>query len=246
MSVLPQNENIMSTQIQTPAKRPNNTFLELIYNIAIPSIVLMKLSGDEYLGSLYALVVALLFPIGYGLYDFIKNKSMNFISLLGFLSTLLTGGIGLFELDVEWLAIKEAAIPSVIGIVVLISGFWGKPLIAKVLLNPLLFNLDLIYQTLSNKDKTEEFKAKIQWANHLLSITFVFSATMNYLLAKWIVVSPAGTTKFNEELGEMTILSYPVIAIPSMLMLIAIMFYVVRSLMKLTDLKLDQILNAEK
>jgi hypothetical protein len=94
----------MSTQTQT--KRPNNTILELIYNIAIPSIVLMKLSGDEYLGSLYALVVALLFPIGYGLYDFIKNRSMNFISLLGFLSTLLTGGIGLFELDVEWLAIK--------------------------------------------------------------------------------------------------------------------------------------------
>jgi intracellular septation protein A len=234
----------MSTQ--TPAKRPNNTLLELIYNIAIPSVVLMKLSGDEYLGSLYALIVALLFPIGYGLYDFIKNKSMNFISLLGFLSTLLTGGIGLFELDVEWLAIKEAAIPSAIGLVVLISGFWGKPLIAKILLNPLLFNLDLIYQTLSNREKTAEFKAKIQWANHLLSVTFVFSATMNYLLAKWIVVSPAGTTQFNEQLGEMTILSYPVIAIPSMLMLLAIMFYVIRSLMKLTDLKLEQILNADK
>ncbi|MEW6998684.1 VC0807 family protein [Colwelliaceae bacterium BS250] len=234
----------MSTQTPPTTKRPNNTLLELIYNIVIPSVILMKLSGPEYLGSVYALVVALLFPIGYGLHDFIKNKSMNFISLLGFLSTLLTGGIGLFELDVQWLAIKEAAIPSAIGLVVLISGFWGKPLIAKVLLNPLLFNLDLIYQTLSNKNKTEEFKAKIQWANHLLSITFVFSATMNYLLAKWIVVSPAGTTEFNEQLGEMTMLSYPVIAIPSMVMLIAIMFYVVKSLMKLTGLKLEQVLNA--
>ncbi|MEY8252288.1 MAG: MFS transporter, partial [Colwellia sp.] len=129
---------------------------------------------------------------------------------------------------------------------VLISGFWGKPLIAKVLLNPIVFNLDLIYQVLSNKGNTDEFKAKIQWANHLLSVTFVFSATMNYLLAKWIVVSPAGTTKFNEQLGEMTMLSYPVIAIPSMIMLVAIMFYVVRSVMKLTDLKLEQILNADK
>jgi len=234
----------MSTKTQ--AKRPNNTLLELIFNIAIPSIILMKLSGDEYLGSVNALVVALLFPLGYGLYDFIKNKSMNFISLLGFLSTLLTGGIGLFELDVEWLAIKEAAIPSAIGLVVLISGFWGKPLIAKILLNPILFNLDSIYQALSNHNKTEEFKAKIQWANHLLSVTFVFSATMNYLLAKWIVVSPAGTAKFNEQLGEMTMLSYPVIAIPSMIMLMAIMFYVVKSVMKLTGLKLEQILNSEK
>jgi hypothetical protein len=229
---------------QPKNKRPNNTFLELIFNIVIPSIVLMKLSGDAYLGPVNALIVALLFPIGYGSYDFIKNRSMNFISLLGFLSTLLTGGIGLFELDVEWLAIKEAAIPAVIGLVVLISGFWGKPLIAKLLLNPVLFNLDLIYQSLSNKDKTEEFKIKIQRSNHLLSATFVFSATMNYLLAKWIVVSPAGTAEFNEQLGEMTILSYPVIAIPSMIMMFAIMFYVVRSLMKLTDLTFENILNA--
>lgn len=234
----------MSTQ--TKPQRPNNTLLELVFNIAIPSIILMKLSGDQYLGSMYALVIALLFPLGYGLYDFIKNKSMNFISLLGFLSTLLTGGIGLFELDVEWLAIKEAAIPSAIGLVVLISGFWGKPLIAKILLNPIMFNLDLIYESLSNKNKTDEFKAKIQWANHLLSITFVFSATMNYLLAKWIVTSPAGSSEFNEQLGEMTMLSYPVIAIPSMLMLFAIMFYVIKSVMKLTGLKLDQIVNAEK
>jgi len=229
---------------QTQAKRPNNTLLELIFNIVIPSVILMKLSGSEYLGSLFALIIALLFPIGYGLYDFIKKKSMNFISLLGFLSTLLTGGIGLFELDVEWLAIKEAAIPSAIGLVVLISGFWGKPLIAKILLNPMIFNLDLIYEELSNRRKTDEFKAKIQRANHLLSMTFVFSATMNYLLAKWIVVSPAGTTKFNEQLGEMTILSYPVIAIPSMIMLAAIMYYVVKTVTRLTELKWEQILNA--
>lgn len=69
---------------------------------------------------------------------------------------------------------------------------------------------------------------------------------MNYLLAKWIVVSPAGTAEFNEQLGEMTMLSYPVIAIPSMLMLIAIMFYVVKTLTRLTKLNFEQILNAEK
>ncbi|MBU2869811.1 VC0807 family protein [Colwellia sp. E2M01] len=233
----------MSTQTKT--KRPN-TLLEIIFNIAVPSIILMKLSGDEYLGSVNALILALLFPLCYGLYDFIQNKSMNFISLLGFLSTLLTGGIGLFELDVQWLAIKEAAIPSVIGLVVLVSGFWGKPLIAKLLLNPMLFNLDLIYQTLTDRNKTDIFKAIIQRANHLLAMTFVFSATMNYLLAKWVVTSPAGTVEFNEQLGEMTLYSYPVIAIPSMVMLMAIMFYVVRSIMKLTDLKFEDILNAEK
>jgi intracellular septation protein A len=226
-------------------QKKNNTFLELIFNILIPSLILMKLSGDEYLGTVNALVIALAFPIGYGIYDFIKVRSVNFISLLGFLSTLLTGGIGLFELDAEWLAIKEAAIPAVIGLVVLVSGFSGKPLLAKLMLNPMLFNIDLIYNTLAQNGHTEAFKAKIKRANHLLATTFVFSSTVNYLLAKMIVTSPAGTAEFNEQLGEMTLWSYPVIALPSMVMLIGIMVYVVKVVTKLTGLSFEQVLNQE-
>jgi hypothetical protein len=176
----------------------------------------------------------------------IKKKSLKNITHLALLSTLLTGGIGHYELHAEWLAIKEAAIPAVIGLVVLLSGFWGKPLLAKLLLNPAIFNLDLIYDTLAKKNKTDEFRSKINRANHLLAVTFVFSSTMNYLLAKWIVISPAGTVEFNEQLGEMTMLSYPVIVIPSTIMLFVILFYVVRIITRLTGMKFEQVLNAEE
>ena len=226
--------------------KANNTFLELIFNIIIPSLILMKLSGDEYLGTVNGLIVALAFPIGYGLYDFGKTRSLNFFSLLGFLSTLLTGGIGLFELDAKWLAIKEAAIPAVIGLVVLLSGYSRKPLLAKLILNPVIFNLNLIYDTLAEKNRTAEFKAKMHRANHLLASTFVFSATANYFLAKFIVTSPAGTVEFNEELGKMTMLSYPVIAIPSLIMLIGILVFVVKSITKLTELKFEDVVNHEE
>lgn len=229
----------------TQKPKQNNLLLELLFNIAAPSLILMKLSGPEYLGTVGALIVALAFPIGYGIYDFAKNRAFNFFSLLGFVSTLLTGGIGLFELDVEWLAIKEAAIPAAIGIVVLASGFMGKPLIAKLILNPMVFNLPLIYDTLAEKGETERFKSKINRANHYLAITSVFSATMNYLLAKWIVTSPAGTVEFNEQLGEMTALSYPMIAIPSTIMLLVIMVHVAKVITKLTGLKFEQVLQAE-
>ena len=148
-------------------------------------------------------------------------------------------------MDVEWLAIKEAAIPAAIGIVVLASGFMGKPLIAKLILNPMVFTLPLIYDTLAEKGETERFKSKINRANHYLAITSVFSATMNYLLAKWIVTSPAGTVEFNEQLGEMTALSYPMIAIPSTIMLLVIMVHVAKVITKLTGLKFEQVLQAE-
>jgi len=228
------------------AQRKSNTFLELIVNVVLPSLILMKLSSPEYLGSVNALVFALSFPIVYGLYELIKFKSFNFISLLGFLSTLLTGGIGLYELDVEWLAIKEAAIPLAIGIVVFLSGFNKKPLIAKMLLNPVIFNLDLIYDSLAKLNNTTVFKSKINRANHYLSMAFVFSACMNYWLAKWIVTSPTGTVEFNEQLGEMTMLSYPVIAVPSLVMLIAILFYVIKVMTNLTGLKLEKLFNNDE
>lgn len=233
----------MNQTTQTP--KQNNLLLELLFNIAAPSLILMKLSEPEYLGTVGALILALAFPIGYGLYDFVKNRAFNFFSLLGFVSTLLTGGIGLFELDVEWLAIKEAAIPAAIGIVVLASGFMGKPLIAKLILNPMVFNLPLIYDTLAEKGETARFKSKVNRANHYLAMTSVFSATMNYLLAKWIVTSPAGTVEFNQQLGEMTALSYPVIAIPSTIMLIVIMIHVAKVITTLTGLKFEQVLQAE-
>jgi hypothetical protein len=109
----------------------------------------------------------------------------------------------------------------------------------------MIFNLNLIYDALAKSNNTAQFKSKINRANHYLSITFVFSAAMNYWLAKWIVTSPTGTVEFNQELGEMTMLSYPIIAIPSFIMLISILFYVVKTMEKLTSLPLDKLFNNE-
>jgi intracellular septation protein A len=232
----------MKKNIDEPKK--NNALLELAFNILLPSLILMKLSGPDHLGAVNGLIIALVFPVGYAIYDYIKVRSLNLFSVLGFVSTLLTGGIALFELDTQWLAIKEAAIPATIGLVVLISGMFGKPLLAKILLNAVMFKLDDIYNALAEKNNTELFKQKIHQANFILAMTFVFSSTMNYLLAKWIVTSPAGTAEFNEQLGEMTLISYPVIAIPSLLMLLGILFYVIKVITKLTGMKFDQMLNA--
>lgn len=235
----------MTTQQNTKPPQASNTLLELVFNIVIPSLILMKLSSDEYLGTVNALVIALAFPLVYGIWDFAKSRNFNFFSLLGFLSTLLTGGIGLFELDPQWLAIKEAAIPAVIGFVVLMSSFGRKPLIAKLILNPAIFNLELIYDRLAQRGKSEEFKAQINRANMWLAGTFVFSATANYILARMVVTSPAGTVAFNEELGKMTMLSYPVIAIPSLVMLIGLLFYVVKIITKLTEMKFEDIVQQD-
>jgi hypothetical protein len=119
---------------------------------------------------------------------------------------------------------------------------YSKPLIAKLLLNEYMFKVELIYTKLRESEQTDVFKAKVGFANKLLALTFIFSAVMNYGLAKWLVTSPAGTVAFNEELGHMTLMSYPVIVLPSMIMLGALMFYVAKVIKNLTGYKLSDLL----
>jgi intracellular septation protein A len=216
--------------------------VDLVVSVILPSLILMKLSGEDSLGVSGGLVAALAFPLGWGLFELVKYRKFNFIALLGLVSVLLTGSIGLFELDNQWLAIKEAAIPAVIGIAVLVSTFTPYPLIRALLFNASVMDTETIKQKLEENNSTEMFEKKLMNATYFIAGSFAFSATMNYVLAKWIVTSPAGTEAFNEELGQMTLYSYPMIAIPSMIMMMAIFYYLWRSIHKATGLKLEELL----
>ncbi len=238
-------DNTQLTTEPEPQPKKQRPFVDLLVSIVIPSIILMKFSGPEKLGATGGLVVALAFPLGWGLYELIVNKNRNWVAVLGVISVLLTGGIGLLEIDSKWLAVKEAAIPAIIGCGVLIASKMGFPLVRKLLFNPAIMDTDRIEEELNKKGNKERFETRLDLANYFFAGTFAFSAVMNFLLAKWIVKSDTGTTAFNEELGRMTLLSYPVIAIPSMIMMIAIFFYIWRTANKLTGLSLEEMMAAE-
>ncbi|MCP4414555.1 MAG: MFS transporter, partial [Gammaproteobacteria bacterium] len=61
-----------------------------------------------------------------------------------------------------------------------------------------------------------------------------------------IVTSAAGTEAFNEELGELTLISYPVIALPSMIIMMGTLYWLIRSVQKLSHLKLEDILHHQE
>ncbi|MEC6823684.1 VC0807 family protein [Photobacterium piscicola] len=227
------------------AEKKANPLNEIIFNVVVPSIILMKMSGDDRLGSVGALLVALAFPVAFGSYELLKNKKLNFIAILGIVSVLLTGGIGILQLDTQWLAVKEALIPGIIGVVVLGSTFTKYPIVTKMIFNEGILNLGLIKQKLMEYDQQQAFDRCLVQSNYLFASTFVFSSVMNYILATVIVTSPAGTEAFNEELGRMTLLSYPVIAIPSMLMMIGIFYFVWRQIRKMTKLETVQIFKTQ-
>lgn len=226
-----------------PTPKPNgNPLFEIVITILVPALILMQLSSESRLGPTGALLLGLAFPVGWGLREAITRRKLSWMALLGVVSTLLTGGIGLLKVDPFWLAVKEAAVPALIGLVVLGSNWTRWPLIRILVFNPTLFDVDKVNAALKARGTTVPFELRLRTGTLWLACTFFFSAVMNWILTRWIVTSPSGSEAFNEELGKLTLMSYPVIAIPSMVMMMGLMFWLARGAKTLTGLDLGDML----
>jgi len=218
--------------------------LEIAVTLLVPSLILMQLSKPEQLGTAGALVLALAFPIGWGVRELLRSRKFSLFAGLGIVSLLLTGGIGLLELDTRWLAVKEAAIPGVLGLIVAASALTRAPLVRVLLYNPMLLDTAKIDAALALRGNLPEFQARLRGATWMLAGSFAFSSIMNYVLATWIVTSPAGSAAFNEELGRLTLLSYPMIALPATLIMMAVLWYLAVGMKRLAGLSLTDALHA--
>jgi intracellular septation protein A len=230
---------------ETVKKKPQTTrvFIDLFLCILIPTLILKKLGPEEMLGSTWALVAALSLPLAVAVYEFITLRKIGFVAALGFISILLTGGIGLLKLPSEYIAIKEALIPGVIAIATVVSTYTKYPLIRTFLYNDMIMDVDKVSHRLKQNGREQEFDKMMVRATWMLASSFSLSAVLNFVLAKWIVVSPSGTAEFLSELGTMNLMSYPVIVLPCMVVTIFTLFYVIRNITKITGLGLEDIVH---
>jgi hypothetical protein len=193
------------TSPQPSAPKRENMLINLSFNLLLPILILRK--GDDWLGpglgellggvpsdsmevASCLLLLAILFPISYGTYDFFRRRKWNFLSILGALSALLTGGIGLIpELTVTHFAIKEAALPGILGILTVLTLKTKKPLIRLFLYNPEVSRVDLVEKALGERGTQKQFDGLMVKCTWLIASSFILSATLNYLLSDWIVVT---------------------------------------------------------
>jgi len=95
---------------------------------------------------------------------------------------------------------------------------------------------------LDQRNSRDGFRKLMFQTTLVLACSFVVSSILNFILAIWILKAPAGTPEFNEQLGRMTVLSYPVIVIPSLLVMMVAVWMLVRGLKKLTGMEMEHIL----
>ncbi|HOR41364.1 MAG TPA: VC0807 family protein, partial [Paludibacteraceae bacterium] len=182
-------------------------------------------------------------PLVLALYNLIVRKKAGFIAILGFISIFVTGIIGVFEFPSEWIAYKEASVPLIIGIMVLISLKTPFPLVKKFLYNEEILNVEKIDMILVETNNKQAFEKTLVRGTYLLAASFLVSAILNFALAKILIQSPSGTAEFNAELGKMTALSFPVIALPSTIIMLVALFYIMARLKKLTHLEVEELLS---
>lgn len=207
-------------------RKPDNPLISIVINVLIPVTILSLLSKEKYLGPVWALVVGLAFPIGYGLRTLIRVRKADVISIIGIISVTLTGLFSILKFPAQYMAIKEAAIPLLLGITIVLSLKTPFPLIKKILMSESLFDVELLKQSLHEKGNELVFEKRLVGLTWGLASSMFLSAILNYGLATFMLKSEPGTEAYTAELGKMTGLSHIVVLVPCMI----IMFFVMNKL----------------
>ena len=229
-----------------------NPFLNILINIILPVVLLQQLGkrlGEN--GPLIALILALALPLGYGIWDFLRNHHKNYVSLFGLISVLFTGGFALMHLEGIWFAVKEAAFPALMALGVAASALTRKPLIATLFCNEQLLHMTKIEQRLTERDKQIEFKKLVRTSTFWLAGSFILSSVLNYVLARRIFVdldptlaSSLRAEMLNTQIAEMTGMGFVAIALPMMLFTGAVLYYFLSRLGRLTGYTFDEIIKS--
>ncbi len=237
-------------------KNQDNPLANIMWNVLIPVVALSFLgkNGDKFwnIGPVWGMLVAVSLPLIYGIHHLIKTKKPNFFSILGVVSIVLTGGIAIMayqdngtvdEQAPLWFALKEAAIPFVFGITILISHWTKTPLVRVFLYNPDFFNIPLIEKRIKEKEKEPEYKKLIFSGTLLLAGSFFISMVMNYFLAMYFLNGNTGSQEdFNSGVAKLTGWGFAVIGVPMLVILMITMWKFVSSLKKLTGMDNEEIL----
>jgi len=156
-----------------PKPKQEHPLANILINVLIPVMVLSYLSKDPeiqaklgkevkpwHLGPLWAMIIALIPPLAYGAWHFVKTKHGNVFSALGFVSVLLTGGLTLYLWNADGsvkpnagllFGIKEASIPLVLAFAILSSHKSASPLIRVFLYNDSIFDIARIERRVAER-----------------------------------------------------------------------------------------------
>jgi hypothetical protein len=186
-----------------PEEKPKqeHPLVNIFINVLIPVLVLGYLSKDPeiqvklgkpvrwfHIGPLWAMIIALALPFGYGVWHFIKTRKPNFFSALGLVSVALSGGLTLYLWNADGsvkpnagllFGVKEGLIPLMLAFAVLGSQKSTTPLIRLFLYNDTIFDIHKIEKRITERSEESRYQSLLKGATLLFAGSFFLSALMN-------------------------------------------------------------------
>ncbi|MCB0362763.1 MAG: hypothetical protein KDD35_08570, partial [Bdellovibrionales bacterium] len=229
--------------------KKENPLVSIFFNIALPVMILNQLTkrmGEN--GPLVALLVALAFPIGYAIWDYLQRRHKSWVALFGVINILLTGGLALFKLEGFWFAVKEAAFPFILGTGVFFSSYTKKPLMKIIADNLDVLDKSLIENRLEDRGKQDEYFLHLRKSTRLFASSFFISSVLNFILAAKVFsyIDPQlseleHSAALNDQIARMTWMGFVVIALPLMLFSMAVIWHLLKGIRHLTGLSYAEI-----
>lgn len=231
-----------------PGARPparESLWLNLGFNAVAPALILAYLSERDRLGPGGALVLALLFPLGYGIWDVWKRRTWNLFVVLGLTGTLITGGLGLMKMSGFWFAVKEAVVPLLLGAAIPWSLRTRQPLVKTLLYNDQFLNTARIQTALEARNRLPEFDRLLARTSWVLGAALVVSSVVNFVLAWWLLPAVSGTDEFNRQLAKLQFWSWPGSFVPLSIGMFYGLFGLMKGIETLTELPGKELFHGE-
>jgi len=229
--------------IPTERKQPS-TLLDLVLTVVLPSLVLDYLSPPARLGPFWALVVSMLFPVAFGIWCWHKQHAWNVFSILGLATVLLSGGLGLLNLDAFWFSIKETAMPLALGAAFPLSHFWGKPLINALIMQPQLLNVRAVEAALNTPEKRAAFDRSLRRASWGIGLSMVGSSAANFFLVLYLLKGKEpGSEAFVRAIGTQNWAGMIVVGVPMMVAMLVVFVGLIRNIQRITGLERADMMN---
>jgi hypothetical protein len=241
----------------------------ILINVIIPVLILSYLSKDPalqeklgktarfwHIGPLWGMILALALPLGYGAWHYIKTRKGNFFSALGLISVLLSGGLTLYLWNTDGtvkpnagllFGIKEALVPLVLGVAILMSHRSPTPLIRVFLYNDTIFDIPRIEKRVDEIGAQGGYDHILLGATRLFATSFFLSSVMNLVLAQWFFHgfdsrAIDALENYNAIIGRVTGWGFAVIGVPILAFLFFTLKKLLSGLQKLTGLSEEELM----
>lgn len=211
-----------------------------LVNIALPVLVLLTLSGEDRLGPIPALLLAIGIPAAYGLDRLIRRRQVNIQSILGLLSVLLTGVIGVFRLDTILFPVKEAAIPIGFAMILIASNRTSFPIVK--LLFDIVQRKEVVETAVRSRGGELAYRRHIERSGRRWAGIMVTSGVMKAILAGVIVTAETGTEAFNRQLARYELAQVPTSMLVTMVLVLALIWSIARGTGEIIDMRAADVL----